>query len=267
MPKRFAIPADDELTAQLADADAEELAPQGESPQAVPSAPVAPITPPEPEATKTPEAVEPAKKVRLQDLEEFRQYQAEADRRVEKLRQQTLQAEARLQETLNAQQAAQAAALEARVRESSDPDEMIQAARQLGIVEAEHHSRRMQEWQRYMQGRISEEGLDPSDQRFAKVYSGDVGGAQFEADLASAKAAKWQREAEAAKQAASPENIAKVVQQQVARALAAQGFDTHDLSTPAGTAPRDDEFAADVKKLQSGAMSNTRFYKKWGESA
>ena len=124
----------------------------------------------------------------------------------------------------------------------------------------------LQRWDAYKRQTITEAGLDPTDTRFQRQYSpGQAGLAEFQADLTSAENAKLKHELETArKQVATPETLAGLVRQEVARLAQRQGFDRVDLGEPAAPLDDDDAFERDSYAFNNGRMPAAEFLRKWG---
>jgi len=266
-PKTVVLGADEELARALdSEADVDTSEPGEVTPEAAP--PAAPITPVAPEPRDQRPAAKSAR-ANLQESEDFRKFQAERDKReaqlkrdLEALKQRAEAAEWQARQIAEQQQKAQYDALESRMDDALEPAERAAIVKQMAAIEAQTWIKRNQEWENYKRKRIQDEGFEPSDARFARQYTD---ASQLEADLAVAGKERLKSELAEARQATSPAAIEKLVAQAVARALAAKGYDDIDLGSPTGAAGSEEAYQADLKRLQAGAMSPQKFYKKWGE--
>lgn len=258
----FVMPADEELEAALANTDAGlDVAELGEVETEATSTPEAPTAPPQTE-TKT-QPVKTKEKINLQDHPQWREAQATYDRRIAAEQKRAADAEARVRQIEEQAQMAQAVALQAQLGEI-DP-EQARIMQSMSALDTQRQLKQIREWEAYKAQRIRDEGFEPNDPLFQKDYRGMEGTFQFDADLSKASRDKAKRELEEARRATSPESIAKLVERQVARALAGKGYDANDLGTPGSSVDSDATYTADLRKLQSGAMSPAKFAKKWGE--
>lgn len=266
----------------LVDADAPEL-PVLDAEITPPAAPTEPIA-------GTPEATErrsrragkrdDAPVVDLTQSDEFRKWQAERDRREAEYQKQ-LEVERRraaeLEQAMFAERAKKhdddISVLKRRIADADDPDErqqyteqLIQLNQQRAVVEMQRYQQQVAAWEDFKRREITTAGFDPTDPRFNKVYSpGTTGLAEFKADIAEARASKYEQELTKAKQAASPESIASLVKAQVAQLLAKQGIDTVDLGGPQRSSDdSEDAWERDRDAFNNGRMSSAAYLRKWG---
>lgn len=234
-----------------------------------PEEPIRRIEPPaprEPEEKVVPAESKPTSKasakVNLDDFEEFRTVKSGYDKKLAEAAKHT----AALQAQLAAQQATQYAAYEQQLQQqmqSYNPDQQVEAAKQIGQIEAMRYAQSIKAWDAHMRNRILEEGLDPVDERFVKQYTpGEVGGWEFEADLRAAKVERLQGENKTLK--TQVEGIGPTIEKLLAEKLRALGFDATD--TGEGTMPSDAEgsFERDTRAFQNGQMSPAEYRKRHG---
>lgn len=202
------------------------------------------------------------KKPDLSQSEEFRKFQAAADKRVEAERQKRIALEQQIAQQQQVAAQAQLQQLHAQLNQTYDDGEKQQLIEQIADVRAYGKFEQWRAWNDYTAKRIKDEGLDPED--FAnKQYQGDQGAVEFERDVAQAAKKKLAAEAAEYKKAASADTIKKLVAEQVARALQAQGLNATDLSEPETSTDRDAERDRDDARLQRGVMSPDAYAKKW----
>ena len=255
----------------------------------VPDAEVSPpAAPTEPTATES-EAIDRRSRragkqgsdtVDLTQSEQFRKYQAEADRKYSELQKQ-YEAERRkaaeIEQAMFAERTAKhdsdLATLRQRIADADDPDErqqyldrLIEIGSQKSIVAMQQYNEQVRQWEDYKRTEVEKAGFDPRDPRFQRVYSpGAAGLAEFKADVAEAKAAKYEKELTSAKQAASPETISALVRAELAKALAQRGEDAIDLGGPARAGDdSQDAWQRDTDAFNAGRMSAATYTRKWG---
>lgn len=217
--------------------------------------------------------------VDLTNNEQFRKYQAERDREraeYEKRLEAERRRAAELEQAMFAERAAKhdndINILKRRIAEADDPEErqqyterLIELNQQRVLAETDRYQRQMREWEDYKRREITTAGFEPTDSRFNKVYSpGTQGLAEFKADIAEAKAAKYEKELATARQASSPESISQLVKAAVAQALAKQGMDTVDLGGPQRSMDdSQDAFNRDTERMNNNMMSREAYLRKW----
>lgn len=199
----------------------------------------------------------------LDTLPAFRKWKSAMDKQVADERRQREELQAQIEAREQQQLADQQRALEHALDESVDPDEQRRIVRQLADMQAAASYAAWQKWDTHVRKRVAEEGLDMTgfDPR---SYSGTTGAAQFERDLATRKAAKLQAEIETYRRAADPANIAKLVQEQVAKALQGAGMNEVDTAVPSTPVNTGASWQRDLALLQQGKMSGQEFKKRWG---
>jgi hypothetical protein len=137
-----------------------------------------------------------------------------------------------------------------------------QMAAQMASTEALGLAQGWRQWEQHVTSEAEKAGLDAGEFD-PYAYQGEQGRVAFERDLAAKKAAKLEKENSALKQSAAPETIAKLVQQEVAKLLQAQGLnavDTGQKATPAAA----DSWERDKELLRRGKLKPGDLAKKYG---
>jgi len=208
-----------------------------------------------------------AKKVNLDDIEEFRSYKASRDKQFETERQQRLAYEQQLANWQRQQQQQYVAGLSAQLDNTFDAGQRGQIIEQIAAIRAADYTQQWGEWNAYMQSEITSRGLDSQDQRFRKQYSGEAGAREFQADLLAAENEKLKTERDSlSKQVAGvPSQIKNMVQQELAKLAQEQGFNYHVAEEPTGAVDGDASWARDKLALQQGRMSGQEFTRRYGK--
>lgn len=202
-----------------------------------------------------------AAKPDLTASEDFRKWQAEADRKFEEERQARLRAEQRAQEIQRLQEQNRVRHLQQQMEDAIDPNERQRYVEEIAAIRGKAYFDQWREWEDYTHKRIAEEGLDPTDARFRREYKSAE---EFEADVLRAARDKLKKEAEAAKQAVSPEAIAKLVRAEMAKAAQQSGLNYTDTDTPkTGATGSLAEWQRDTAAVQAGQMSRQAYLKRW----
>lgn len=199
----------------------------------------------------------------LDDDPRFREYKAKKDQEVAAERRQREALEMQLRQQQMQAIEAQEQALTRAVEEAEDPQQQRYYASQLAQLQANKQYVALVEWDNYVRGRATEEGLNPFDFD-PRRYSGPSGAAQFERELAQAKHARLQAELAETRKTASPASIQKTIDAAVAKALQAAGLNTVDTGQPATPVNANGSWARDLALLQSGKMSPSEFVKRHG---
>ena len=213
-----------------------------------------------------PTAEEKPQPVDLTQFEEFRQYQADRDRQLEAERKKAVDLQRQMEERQQKEAFDRMQYLESVMDDDArDLDERKSARQEYLLLNAQTYTAQWQRWETYKRTAITEAGLDPNDARFQRQYSpGQAGLAEFQADLTSAENAKLKAElTEAKKKAVTPETLADLVRQELAKLTKQTGLDAVDMGEP-DAASDDDAWERDAAAFNSGRMSAAEYSRKWG---
>lgn len=207
----------------------------------------------------------PAKaKVNLDDLEDFRKFRSERDKKEAEYKRRLAEMERTLAERQAAEEQLRLQQLQAHLQNTDDDGERQRAIQEMAAIQGQGYYQRERAWAKHVETRVSEEGLDASDFDPTR-YRGEAGALQFERDVAQAAKEKLKKELAEAKRASAPETVANIVKQEVAKALRAQGVDASvETSAPAGTVDREANKARDQRLLQTGKLSPEIYHKRYG---
>ncbi len=215
-------------------------------------------------AGKKPEA-----KINLDELEEFRKFKAEADRRLEEERKRRLELERQWQEA----QAAAAAAKQREIAQRLAEDDFVDVAEKQRLLDEyartvwEHNQAQLEAWRRAKRELLESYGLDPNDERFAdQQYAADPTTAWYRLKSDAAEEAARKARAEAQRAQAQLADIPKLIKAEVARLASQTGIAAADLGEEGGAAPQFDldRWERDVRLVQTGKMSPQAYLKRWG---
>ncbi len=250
-------PADPELVddlnaiAPLADVGPDEPAEEGAEPEA--EQPIAEDAESEEIGRRSRREGKP-EKVDLTKFEEFRQYQAEMDRKLEEANRRAQEREAREAEAQRLAAEQQLQAINRQLDDVVDPQEREKLVRQMTGLMLQSERQQLRVWENYVKGEATKAGLEPQE-FLSKPYQT---AAEFHADLAKAENAKLRRELEEAKKASA--GIPALIRQEVAKALHGQGLDATDYDAggepPVSSA---DARARDIQLFQQGKISGEEF--------
>lgn len=213
-------------------------------------------------------AVPTTQKQDLTSNPDFRAWQAKIDKQVQDERSKREAAERQLEEFQRNQTNARLAYLEGTLDSDSftDVDARRHAVEEYAQLKGWKYYNDHLAWNSLMRQRITEEGLDPADPRFAKRYEGEKGAAEFEHDVLTAAKEKLIKEKEMLMAQLNPENISKLVKQEMAKAAHSSGLDfvdTGESTTPVRAGV--DDMEHDIDELNHRRMSPDAFVKKWGK--
>ena len=206
--------------------------------------------------------------VNLDDIEEFRKFKAEADRRLAEERKRREELERQYQEH-------QAELAERRKRELADrlaeadmlddPNEKQRLLDEYARAVWEQNQAALRRWQQAKRELLEQMGLDPSDSRFAdENYADDPNTAWYRLERDAAKAAAEHAKEEARRAKAMLEDLPTLVKREVARIATASGIVSADLGEDSPSAPLDDDqWQRDVRLVQTGRMSPEQYLRKW----
>lgn len=211
----------------------------------------------------------PTATINLDDLEEFRRWKAEADRKLAEERRRREELERQMQER-------QATLANARQREIAqriasddglmDVEEKQRLLEEYAQLVWQQNQTRLESWRRAKRELLESYGLDPNDERFSdQAYASDPDTAWYrlKSDAAEAAVEKARREAEEAK--AKLADIPNLVRQEVARFVAAKGLASADLGDESGARQFNaNEWERDARLVQLGRMSPEAYVRKWG---
>jgi hypothetical protein len=240
------LPADDEPEAQ------------DESPAAEPETATVQPTP----SQAKPKEAKP-KPVNLDDLDEFRKWKSESDKKHADLQRKLKEAEARAAQRDAEQQQYTLRSLQAQLTETDDDNQRAALIEQMAALRSQEYVSRERKWAEHVRTRAEEEGLDSTAFEPTR-YRGEAGALEFERDVAAAAKDKLRKELQDAKKASSPEALAQIIRAEVAKALRTKGVDTAvETAAPGGAGPDEDAtWARDFQQVQTGRMTETQFKKR-----
>jgi hypothetical protein len=220
--------------------------------------------------SKTKTQGKPNKK-NLDDDEDFRKYKSARDKREAEIK---ADYERKLRERDEdrsrlelAQQQAQLAGLQQGLASAVDDQERAQYIDQIAAIKSQTYVSAERAWARYVAQQAKDEGLDPTEFDPTK-YRGQQGAIQFERDLAKAAKERYAKEAAEYKKMASPDAIAALVKQQVAKALREQGMDSDvEAGSPEGGKTNGDSWEHDMELFNKGKLPRGYLAKKYGSTS
>ena len=205
--------------------------------------------------------------VDLTQFEEYRQVQAEYDRKLQAERDRAAKLERELQEKAQKEAFDRLQYLESIMDDDTLEKPERQAARnEYNLLNARTYAEQWQRWDNFKRQSILDAGLDPNDARFQRNYSpGQAGLAEFQADLAAAENVRLKTElTEAKKKAVTPDTLAELVRQELAKLTKQTGLDTVDMGEPDAVSD-DDAWERDAAAFNSGRMTAAEYTRKWGK--
>ena len=224
----------------------------------------APTKEPVPQAT--PPATDQTPKTDLTTIPEFRKYQADMDRKLAAEQRARREVEERAAEIQRRADDERATLLKASLaNDNLEADQRQQIAEEFAALRGASYFNQMRRWEQYKVDTIRAEGLDPSDQRLNKKYEGELGAAQFKADLAQAALEQQRLENKRLSALSDPAAVSKIVQAELAKLAQANGLNIADVGGQgAGIGGSEDDMQRDINRLQMGQMDRRAFAKKWG---
>lgn len=211
----------------------------------------------------------PTATINLDEIEEFRRWKAEADRKLAEERKRREELERQIQE----RQAALASSRQQEIAQRIAADDgLMDVAEKQRLLEEyaqlvwQQNQARLESWRRAKRELLESYGLNPDDERFSdQHYASDPESAWYrlKSDAAEAAVEKARREAEEAK--AKLADIPNLIRHEVARFVATKGLATADLGEEGGARQFDtQEWERDARLVQLGRMSPEAYLRKWG---
>lgn len=227
-----ALPGDgDAISPSVADDDA----PTTSAPEETATVTAAPAQP-----APTPTQAKPSR-VNLDDLDDFRKFRAERDKREAELKKQLADRDAALEAQRRQDEQLQMQQLNQRLGATYDDAERARLLDEAAALRGRAYYEQWQKWEQHKTERLRAEGLDPQDQRFQKQYSGEPGALEFERDLLAAARERFEQERAQFK----PENVQALVRAELAKLQQAQGLNYTDTGDAAPQGTPDIEQAMD----------------------
>lgn len=209
-------------------------------------------------------------KINLDEIEEFRKFKAESDRRLaeERKRREELERvwqeeQARLAQ-IKRQEIAQRLA-------DVDEEDLVEKQRLLdeyAQIAWQQNQAQLARWRAEKKRLLEEMGLDPSDERFDDLkYADDPNTAWYRLERDAAKAAAELAHKRAREAEGKLADLPKLIREEVAKHLARTGMAAADLGEDGSAPPAfsREEWARDARLVQLGRLSPEAYLRKWGE--
>jgi hypothetical protein len=203
-------------------------------------------------------------KVNLDDIEDFRKFRSERDKKEDAYKKRIEAMERQLAERQAAEEQLRMTQLRTRLTETDDDSERTRAIEEMAAIRGQSYAQAERAWAKHVATRVNDAGLDPDDFEPTR-YRGQEGATQFERDVAQAAMEKLKKELLEARKAAAPDAVANIVKQELAKALRDRGVDASvDTSAPTSAGDPTANKARDQRLLQTGRLAPEIYHKRYG---